>query len=252
MSYMNEYFTMNMRISMVSPTDSERSFLISNVGAVNCTDRLNFQIKITKDVICPPKFVTKLLEMMRLTRIVEITGSRGDTTTICVKESNYLCEQIMTAIKRTIAKTYYPNISKLDSQEIITRLCIKDRDVYYIDGDEFGCLVVLHELNKDSCQYNYHRLPYVLFQQKYEEINQSRTIFMTRPQCLKFLDGEIRKSSVEFPSVLPDHLLPDHLLPDRLIEVVFRQKATVVREIKRLVEIDNLELKLTKLKSSSM
>jgi hypothetical protein len=244
---MNDYFSMKMPIWMGSPTDSERSFLISNVGAVNCTDRLNFTIQITENVICPHNFVRKLLEMMSLTKNVKIIGSCGDTTTIRAEASNYLCEQIMTAIKRTIAKTYYPNISRVDAQEIITRLKIKDCDVYYIDGDEFGCLVVLHELNKESCQYDYHRLPYVLFQQKYKEINQSRTIFMTRPQCLKFLDGEIRKSSVEFPSVLPDHLLPD-----RLIEVVFRQKATVVREIKRLVEIDNLELKLTKLKSSSM
>jgi hypothetical protein len=249
---MDEYFTMKMRICMISP-DFERSFLISNVGSVNCTDRLNYRIQITENVICPPKFVTKLLEMMRLTRIVEITVSRGDTTTICVKESNYLCEQIMTAIKRTIAKTYYPNISKVDAQEIITRLRIKERDIYYIDGDEFGCLVVLHELNRESCQYDYHRLPYVLFKQKYEEINQSRTIFMTRIQYQKFFDDQTRKSSVEFPSVLPDPLLPVHKQPDRPIEVVFRQDAdkTIFGKIKRLVEIDNLELTLAKLKSSS-
>ena len=178
--------------------------------------------------------------MMRLTRIVEITGSRGDTTTIRVTESNYLCEQIMTAIKRTIAKTYYPNISKADAQEIITRLCIEDRDVYYIDGDEFGCLVVLHELNQDSCQYNYRRLPYVLFQQKYEEINQPRTVVMTPAQRDTLLSKEM-KSGVEFTSVLPDDQ----------IQLVFRQKAsqTVVPEIKRLVEIENLEMKLKELKS---
>jgi hypothetical protein len=242
MSYMNEYFTMKMPIWMGSPTDRERSFLISNVGSVNCTNHLNFPIQITENVICPRNFMRKLLEMMRLTRIVEITGSRGDTTTICVKESNYLCEQIMTAIKRTIAKTYYPNISKLDSQEIITRLRIEDRDVYYIDGDEFGCLVVLHELNKDSCQYNYHRLPYVLFQQKYEEINQPRTVVMTPAQRDTLLSDE-KKSSVEFSSVLPDGQ----------IQLVFRQKAsqTVVPEIKRLVEIENLEMKLKELKTQS-
>ena len=242
MSYMNKYFNMKMPIWMGSPTDRERSFLISNVGAVNCTDHLNFSIQITENVICPHNFVRKLLEMMRLTKIVEITRSRGYTTTICVKESNYLCEQIMTAIKRTIAKTYYPNISKLDAQEIITRLCIEDRDVYYIDGDEFGCLVVLHELNQDSCQYNYHRLPYVLFQQKYEEINQPRTVVMTPAQRDTLLSEEM-KSSVEFSSVLPDGQ----------IQLVFRQKAsqTVVPEIKRLVEIENLEMKLKELKRQS-
>jgi hypothetical protein len=242
MSYMNEYFTMKMPIWMGSPTDRERSFLISNVGAVNCIDDLNFPIQITENVICPRNFVIKLLEMMRLTRIVEITGSRGDTTTICVKESNYLCEQIMTAIKRTIAKTYYPNISKLDSQEIITRFRIEDRDVYYINGDEFGCLVVLHELNKDSCQYNYHRLPYVLFQQKYEEINQPRTVVMTPAQRDTLLSDE-KKTSVEFTSILPDGQ----------IQLVFRQKAsqTVVPEIKKQIEIDNLRRRLEELTSSS-
>ena len=220
---MYEYFNMKMTILMDSPTDSERSFLISNVGAVNCIDHLNFSIQITENVICPRNFVRKLLEMMRLTRIVEITGSRGDTTTIRVTESNYLCEQIMTAIKRTLAKTYYPNISKVDTQEIITRLRIEDRDVYYINGDEFGCLVVLHELNKDSCQYNYHRLPYVLFQQKYEEINQPRTVVMTPAQRDTLLSEEM-KPSVEFSSVLPDGQ----------IEVVFRREViqTVVHEIK--------------------
>jgi hypothetical protein len=239
---MNEYFTMNMRICMVSPTDFKRSFLISTVGAVNCTDHLNFQIQITEDVICPPNFVRKLLEMMRLTRIVEITGSRDDTTTIRVSESNYLCEQIMTAIKSAIAKTYYPNISRVDAQEIITTLRIEERDIYYIDGDEFGCLVVLHELNQDSCQYNYHRLPYVLFQQKYEEINQSRKVEMTPAQHDTLLTEEM-KSSVEFTSVLPDGK----------IEVIFRREAiqTVVPEIKRLTEIDNLQRRLEKLTSSS-
>ena len=171
MSYCeDEYFTMNMPIWMRSPEDFKRCFLISNVGSVNCLSHLNYQIKITENVICPRNSMIKLLEMMGLTRIVEITGSHGDTTTICVKESNYLCEQIMTAIKRTIAETYYPNISKVDAQEIITRLCIKERDVYYIDGDEFGCLVVLHQLSPDSCQYNYHRLPCVLFQQMYKRL----------------------------------------------------------------------------------
>ena len=243
MSYRDdEYFTMKMPILMRSPADFERCFLISNVGSENCIEHLNYKIQITENVICPCNFVRKLLEMMRLTRIVEITGSRGDTTTICVKESNSLCEQIMTAIKRTIAKTYYPNISKLDSQEIITRLRIEDRDVYYINGDEFGCLVVLHQLNQDSCQYNYRRLPYVLFQQKYEEINQPRTVVMTPAQRDTLLSDE-KKTSVEFTSILPDGQ----------IQIVFRQKAsqTVVPEIKRLVEIENLEMKLKELKTPS-
>ena len=91
----------------------------------------------------------------------------------------------MTVIKRTIAKTYYPNISNIDAQEIITRLGIKDRDVYYIDGDEFGCLVVLHEFDKDSCLVDHLRQPpYVLFQQKYQEFNQARTVVMTPPRAI--------------------------------------------------------------------
>jgi hypothetical protein len=238
MSYMDEYFTMKMTIHMVSPTVKERSFLISNVRSENCTDLLNFPIQITQNVICPRNFVIKLLEMMRLTRIVEITGSRGDTTTICVTESNYLCELIMTAIKRTIAKTYYPNISKVDAQEIITILRIEDRDIYYIDGDEFGCLVVLHELNQESyCR----RQQYEFFQQKYEDFNQPRTVVMTPAQRDALLSEEM-KPNVEFMSVLSDGQ----------IKFVFRQNVirTVVPKIKRLVEIDNLELKLKKLKSS--
>jgi len=242
MSYMKEYFTLRMSIWMYSPADFERKFLVSNVGAENCTEHLNFKIKITEIVICPSDFVRKLLEMMRLTRIVEITGSRGDTTTICVKESNYLCEQIMTAIKRTIAKTYYPNLSKVDAQEIITRLRIEERNVYCVESNDSGCLVVLHEVNKDSCQYNYHRLPYVLFQQKYKEINQPRTVVMTPAQRDTLLSEEM-KSSIEFSSVLPDGQ----------IQVVFKREAilTVVPEIKRLIEIENLEQQLEKLKMAS-
>ena len=181
---------------------------------------------------------------MHLTGIVEITGSRDDTTTIRVTESNYLCKQVMTAIKLTIAKTYYPNISKVDAQEIITRLCIKDRDVYYIDGDEFGCLVVLHELDQDSYEYNYRRLPYVLFQEEVSSFNSSRTIVMTHTQLYKYnLLSEEMKPSVEFTSVLPDGQ----------IEVVFRREAiqTVVPEIKKQVEIDNLRRRLEELTSSS-
>ena len=119
---------------------------------------------------------------------------------------------------------------------------IEDRDVYYIDGDEFGCLVVLHQLNQDSCQYNYRRLPYVLFQQKYEEINQSRTVVMTPTQRDTILSDEM-KPRVEFTSILPDGQ----------IQLVFRQKTiqTVVPEIKRLVEIDNLRRRLEELTSSS-
>jgi hypothetical protein len=242
MSYRDdEYFTMKMPIWMRNPADFERCFLISNVGSENCIEHLNYKIKITENVICPCNFVRKLLEMMGLTRIVEITGSRGDTTTICVKESNYLCEQIMTAIKRTIAKTYYPNISRVDAHEIITRLSIKERDVYYIDGDEFGCLVVLHQLSPDSCQYDYRRLPYVLFQQMYEEINKPRTVVMTPTQRDTILSDEI-KPSVEFSSVLPDGQ----------IQLVFRRETSqnAISEIKRLIKIGNLEQQLKELKSS--
>jgi hypothetical protein len=63
---------------------------------------------------------------------------------------------------------------------------------------------------------------------------------MTRAQRDTLLSEEM-KSSVEFSSVLPDGQ----------IEVVFRREAiqTVVPEIKKLVEIDNLESRLKQLKS---
>jgi len=222
---------------MVSPTVKERSFLISNVRSENCTDLLNFPIQITQNVICPRNFVIKLLEMMSLTNIVKITESRSDTTTICVTASNYLCEQIMTAIKRVIAKTYYRNISSVNAKEIIRELRIKDCYVYYIDDDEFGCLVVLHEFNNETyfgTQY------YQEFREKYEKINQSRTVVMTPAQRDTLLSEEM-KPSVEFTSVLPDGQ----------IEVVFRREAiqTVIPEIKRLVEIDNIRRRLEELTS---
>ena len=65
---------------------------------------------------------------------------------------------------------------------------------------------------------------------------------MTPAQRDTLLSDE-KKTSVEFTSILPDGQ----------IQIVFRQKAsqTVVPEIKRLVEIENLEMKLKELKTPS-
>ena len=81
-----------------------------------------------------------------------------------------------------------------------------------------------------------------IFREKYEKINQSRTVVMTPAQRDTLLSEEM-KPSVEFSSVLPDGQ----------IKLVFIQKAsqTVVPEIKRLVEIENLEMKLKELKRPS-
>lgn len=64
---------------------------------------------------------------------------------------------------------------------------------------------------------------------------------MTPAQRDTLLSDEM-KSSVEFTSELPDGQ----------IEVIFRREAiqTVVREIKKLVEIDNLRRRLEELTSS--
>ena len=84
--------------------------------------------------------------------------------------------------------------------------------------------------------------PRTTFREEYEKINQSRTVVMTPAQRDKLLSEEM-KPSVEFSSVLPDGQ----------IEVVFRRDAirTVVPEIKKQVEIDNLRRRLEELTSSS-
>ena len=240
MSYRFTYFDIRREIRMADPTNPKRSFFISEIGVINGIERLNFISSLTEEVNCPYQLLRKLLEMMRFTNIVQITGSRGPKTIICVTESDYLCSQIITVIKSMISKTYYPNLSKLDADAIIAELKLSS-DVYCVESDHSGCLVVLHQVNKDSCQYNYHRLPYVLFQQKYEEINQPRTVVMTPAQRDTLLSDE-KKSSVEFSSVLPDGQ----------IEVVFRRDAirTVVPEIKNQVEIDNIRRRLEVLTSS--
>ena len=80
-----------------------------------------------------------------------------------------------------------------------------------------------------------------IFREKYEEINQPRTVVMTPAQRDTLLSEEM-KPSVEFSSVLSDGQ----------IKLVFIQKAsqTVVPEIMKQVEIDNIRRRLEVLTSS--
>jgi hypothetical protein len=139
----------------------------------------------------------------------------------------------------------YWNISSEDANEIITRLGLSQY-VFCVQGDRASgaCLVVLQELELSYYELTHRgkKEPRTTFREEYEKINQSRTVVMTRAQRDTLLSEEM-KPSVEFSSVLPDGQ----------IEVVFRREAiqTVVPEIKKQVEIDNLRRRLEELTSSS-
>jgi hypothetical protein len=139
----------------------------------------------------------------------------------------------------------YWNISSEDANEIITRLGLSQY-VFCVQGDPASgaCLVVLQELELSYYQLTHEKKkePRTTFREEYEKINQSRTVVMTPTQRDTLLSEEM-KPSVEFSSVLPDSQ----------IQLVFRRDAiqTVVPEIKKQVEIDNLRRRLEELTSSS-
>ena len=127
----------------------------------------------------------------------------------------------------------YKIIDSLDFLKYV--ICVES------DPESGACLVVFKEL---PIYYSYSTgtcstQPRTDFRNAYQLFNESRTVFITPAQYDRFMSDEM-KSRVEFRSVLPNGL----------IEVVFRQDAikTVVPQIKHLVEIENLELQLKKLK----
>ena len=169
-----------------------------------------------------------------------------DQIEIDVCASSYIVDDISNLIRRMCNQHIYWNISPEDANEIIIRLGLSQY-VFCVQGDpESGaCLVVLQDL-KLSCYELTHekqKEPRTTFRNGYREFNQSRTVVMTPAQRDTLLSEEMRPR-IEFSSVLPDGQ----------IEVVFRKKAipTVVPEIKRLVEIDNLRRRLEELKSQLM
>jgi hypothetical protein len=208
-----------------------------------CHDKLESKNPIT--VECTRSLLNYLLHMMELSSSVQIKHRSGRMFEIIVNAKVYTFDNIPKLISRMCGRHIYWNISPEDANEIITRLGLSQY-VFCVQGDpESGaCLVVLQDLNLEY--YDTHVLskkePRTTFREAYEEFNQSRTVVMTPAQRDTLLSEEM-KPSVEFSSVLPDGQ----------IEVVFRQKAiqTVVPEIKRLVEIENLEQKLKELKMKS-
>jgi hypothetical protein len=204
----------------------------------------------------PINLLTILLEMMipyfdyfplseNLSRMVEQRKVSDTLTEIIVRAHPYTKNEIPELISRMCKHHVYENISPEDANEIITRLNLS-RHVFCVqpDPESGACLVVLEELapfysySANACSIQ----PREKFRNAYEEFNRSRTVCVSQSQKDRLLSDEINPS-VEFSSVLQDGQ----------IEVVFRRGAiqTVVPEIKRLVEIDNIERRLKELRSSS-
>jgi hypothetical protein len=163
---------------------------------------------------------------------------------ILVVANFYTFDHIPDLISRMCDRHIYWNISPEDANEIITRLGLSQY-VFCVQGDPASgaCLIVFREEDFDVFDIKELKKeqPRTIFRGVYLEFNQSRTVVMTLAQRDTLLSEEM-KPSIEFTSVLPDGR----------IEVIFRREAiqTVVPEIKRLVEIDNLQRRLKELTSS--
>jgi hypothetical protein len=213
----------------------------------NCLSRHDHSERkdpITVD--CTSPLLDCLLQMMNLSsRVVEKRILSNRTIRITVSANHYTFDDIPNLIHRMCAHHIYWNISPEDANEIITRLGLSQY-VFCVQGDPASgaCLVVLQELKLSYYELTYEKKkePRTKFRDAYLEFNQSRTVVMTPDQRDTLLSEEM-KPSVEFSSVLPDGQ----------IEVVFRRDAirTVVPEIKKQVEIDNLRRRLEELTSSS-
>jgi hypothetical protein len=208
-----------------------------------CDDDLETKKPIT--VECTSLLLTCLLKMMDLSRSVKIRHQSGKTFEVIVRANIYTFEHIPRIIGKMCTDHVYWNISPEDANEIISRLGLSQY-VFCVQGDPAlgACLVVLQDLGLSYYQQTHEKKqePRTTFRKEYEKINQSRTVVMTPTQRATLLSDEINPS-VEFSSVLQDGQ----------IEVVFRRGAiqTVVPEIKKQVEIDNIERRLKELRSSS-
>jgi hypothetical protein len=214
-------------------------------GCLKDSDRPETKRQTT--VECTNLLLEFLLDSMNLSKSVLEKRILSDRKiSIIVRANHYTFENIPDLIRRMCAHHIYWSISPEDANEIITRLGLSQY-VICVQGDPASgaCLVVLKELKLTCYQLTHEKKkePTTIFREEYEKINQSRKVVMTRAQRDRdTLLSEEMKPSVEFSSVLPDDQ----------IEVVFRREAiqTVVPEIKRLVEIDNLRRRLEELTSS--
>jgi hypothetical protein len=224
-------------------------------GYIILSNPHEFEIKEAAEVKSSINLLNFLLEKMilyfdnlelmeNLSTMVQIRKISNIVSEIIVSAHPYTANEIPVLIQKMCDYHVYPNISLEDAHVIITRLNFS-RYVFCVqyDTESGACLVVLKEVEPFYSHSDNTWLPQPreVFRKAYEDFNQPRTVVMTPAQCDALLSKEI-KPRVEFMSVLPDGR----------IEVVFRRDAipTVVPEIKILVEIDNLELKLKELKSS--
>ncbi len=216
------------------PTHPTRNFTFCCVEIVNSDN--DGSIEKLFDVNLSTKLMHRISGLIQPCYIIRINSDYYGKTVICIKESPCVIDVFFREINEIICKFLHHNLSLLDAEIIIKSLKLSDY-VYCIDNDGSECLVVFEE-----CFSYYQKKPSQLFREAVRIFNESRTVVMTSTQHDTLLSEEM-KPSVEFTSVLRD----------RQIEVVFRREAisTVVPEIKKQVKIDNLELELAKLKSSS-
>jgi hypothetical protein len=215
-----------------------------------------FEMKAAVEVKSSINLLNFLLEMMilyfdnsklmeNLSTMVQTRKISNIVSEIIVSAHPYTGKEIPVLIQKMCDYHVYPNISPEDAHAIITCSNLS-RYVFCVqyDRESGACLVVLKEVEPFYSYSDNDWLPQPreIFRKAYDDFNQHRTVVMTPAQCDILLSEEM-KPNVEFT----------YVLSDGRIEFIFRQDAdpTVVPKIKRLVEIDNLKLKLKELKSSS-
>jgi hypothetical protein len=156
------YYSQRCDVRIWDPKNPEKGFSIRNVLIENCLARNDTTNSQTINVDCPAGLLMKLLQMMRLTGMVEIKESRGEKTTICVTASDYTRDIYISAIKIIIEDSYYPKLSKSNAESLISRLNLSSL-VYCVESDHSGCLVVLQQVNIYAYLSNYNEQPCVLF-----------------------------------------------------------------------------------------
>ena len=236
----SEHFSIEMTSS-----DCKKKQNVLEMTCHGCSGHDDLETKNPINVECTSLLLKCLLEMMGLSRSVEIRHQSGKTFEVIVRANIYTFQHIPRIIDKMCTHHVYWNISSQDANEIIARLGLSQY-VFCVQGDPAlgACLVVLQDLGLSYYQQTHlnQKEPRTTFREEYNKINQSRTVVMTPAQRDRLFSEEI-KPRVEFSSVLPDGQ----------IEVVFRREAiqTDVPEIKKQVEIDNLQRKLKELTSSS-
>ena len=240
-NYYTKYFEINMKSS-----DGSKEQTVWKMTCENCLSRHDkSERKNPIRVGCTSPLLNRLLQMMNmLDMVVEIRILSNRVISITVMANSYTYDDMPDLIQRMCTRHIYWNLSPEDANEIITRLGLSHY-VFCVQGDpESGtCLVVLQELELSYYQRTTlnQKEPRTLFRDEYYKFNKSRTVVMTSAQRDTLLSEEM-KPSVEFSSVLADGQN----------ELVFRRDAiqTVVPEIKKQVEIDNLQRRLEELTSS--